>query len=172
VGLVDRTVAELRAPTRLAELFCHKRRKAEGYLREVLRFLPLRRSMASPARQVFLWRAALLIAFPLLAATGGLLLGAWLASGASGALGLAVAAVLVVSLFGVVLCADGRRPPRAVAYPALGLLLAAVQLAALVIHPFSCLTACYPKVTTGVERGPRAGEPAAREAAVGARGSS
>lgn len=174
VGLVDRTVAELRAPIRLAELFRHKRRKAEGYLREVFRFLPRTGSMASPARQVFLWRAVLLIAFPLLAATGGLLFGAWMASGASGSVGLAVAVVSVAALGGVVSCAGGRRPPRAVAYPALGLLLAAVQLAALVIHPFSRLTACYPKVTTGVDRGPRAGagDPVAREAVVGARSSS
>jgi cellulose synthase/poly-beta-1,6-N-acetylglucosamine synthase-like glycosyltransferase len=167
VGLVDRTVTELRAPTRLTELLRHKRRKAQGYLREVFRFLPRARGMASPAREIFLWRAALLIAFPLLVATGALLLGAWMAGAASGPQGL-VAALL--ALVASAACAGRRRPPRCLAYPALGLLLAAVQLAALVIHPFSRLTACYPKVTTGAYRRRRAeaGDPAASEAVFGA----
>jgi len=174
VGLVDRSVVELRAPTRVAELFCHKRRKAEGYLREVFRFLPRTRNMASPAREVFLWRAALLIGFPLLSASGGLILGVWIASGASELPGLVAAVLALSALVAVAACAGGYSPPRAVAYPALGLLLAAVQLAALLGHPFSRQTACYPKVTTRAGRGgrARAGDPAAREAVVGARGGS
>jgi cellulose synthase/poly-beta-1,6-N-acetylglucosamine synthase-like glycosyltransferase len=168
VGLVDRTVTELRAPTRLTELFCHKRRKAEGYLREVFRFLPRARGMASPAREIFLWRAALLITFPLLVTTGALLLAAWMAGAASGPQWL-VAALLALVAFAA--CGGRRRPPRAVAYPALGLLLAAVQLAALVIHPFSRQTACYPKVTTGADRRRRAGagDPAVSGVAFGTR---
>jgi len=171
VGLVDRTVIELRAPTRLPELFCHKRRKAEGYLREVFRFLPRAGGMASPAREIFLWRAALLIAFPLLVATGALLLGAWMASAASGPQGLVAA---LVALGASAACAGRPRPPRALAYPALGLLLASVQLAALIIHPFSRLTACYPKVTNGAvpRRRAGAGDPTPSEAVAGARSGS
>jgi len=174
VGLVDRRVVELRAPTRVAELFRHKRRKAEGYLREVFRFLPRTRSMASPAREVFLWRAALLIGFPLLSATGGLILGVWMASGTSVLPGLVAAVLALPALVAVAACAGGYSPPGVLAYPALGLLLAAVQLAALLGHPFSRQTACYPKVTTKADRGgrARAANPAAREAAVGARGGS
>jgi hypothetical protein len=80
-----------------------------------------------------------------------------------------VAALLALIAFAA--CAGRRRPPRALAYPALGLLLAAVQLAALVIHPFSRLTACYPKVTTGADRRRRAeaGDPAIRGAVFGVR---
>jgi cellulose synthase/poly-beta-1,6-N-acetylglucosamine synthase-like glycosyltransferase len=170
VALVDRTVIELRAPTRLAELFCHKRRKAEGYLREVLRFLPRIGSMASPAREVFLWRAALLVAFPLLAAIGGLFLAAWMAGGTSGVSGIVAGVLALPPLLAAAACAGGWRPPGVVLYPALGLLLAAVQLTALVVHPFSRLTSCYPKVTTSADGARRAEDPAARQAVVGARG--
>jgi len=66
VELIDVAVTELRSPRHLTELVRHKFRRAHAYLREVFRFLPRVPVMPSPARGVFLWRAAHLTVLPLL----------------------------------------------------------------------------------------------------------
>jgi cellulose synthase/poly-beta-1,6-N-acetylglucosamine synthase-like glycosyltransferase len=147
-------VCDLRAPRALPELFHHKRRKAHGYLREVLRFLPRVASMRGPAGAVFVWRAALLLAAPpLLALTALALAGALFEAGrgdppaalAAGALALGAGA-------------SARGGRRAVAWLALGGLLAGAQLAALLGHPFARLRSCHPRVVSAVgsTRGARA----------------
>jgi len=64
VCLVDSPVTELRTPRSLSELFGHKLRKTTAYLREIFRFLPACRKIPKPARALFVWRAAQLIALP------------------------------------------------------------------------------------------------------------
>jgi cellulose synthase/poly-beta-1,6-N-acetylglucosamine synthase-like glycosyltransferase len=64
VGWVETPVAELRAPRTAREMFQYRRRRGAAYLREVLRFLPRAPRMTSPARGIFLWRAALLLTVP------------------------------------------------------------------------------------------------------------
>jgi len=64
VCLVDSPVTELRTPRSLSELFGHKLRKTTAYLREIFRFLPACRKIPKPARILFVWRAAQLIALP------------------------------------------------------------------------------------------------------------
>jgi len=64
VCLVDSPVVELRTPRSLSKLFGHKLRKTTAYLREIFRFLPACRRIPKPARALFVWRAAQLIALP------------------------------------------------------------------------------------------------------------
>ena len=149
VGFADRPVVELRSPVRLAELFRHKVRKADAYLREVLRFLPRLASFPAPARAVFLWRAAQMICFPLATLGAAVALAQW-----SATLGPEIAASLAAgstALFGgdVVLAIRRGREPRLAIALALGALLAAVLLTALVTAPLARRTARYPKVSTG-----------------------
>src|SRR3954447_14409703 len=65
------SVIELRSPRTLGALLRHKYRKADAYLREIVRFLPEVRSIPRPMRTIFLWRAALLTLVPLLGIVGG-----------------------------------------------------------------------------------------------------
>src|SRR3954452_24880988 len=67
----DASVVELRSPRTLRALVRHKYRKADAYLREIVRFLPVVRRMPNPMRTIFLWRAALLTLVPLLGVIGG-----------------------------------------------------------------------------------------------------
>lgn len=64
VGLAEVTVTETRTASSMRGLLRHKTRRARGYLREVLRFLPAMPRMPSPMRQVFAWRATALLAIP------------------------------------------------------------------------------------------------------------
>jgi cellulose synthase/poly-beta-1,6-N-acetylglucosamine synthase-like glycosyltransferase len=145
VVLADVQVTEQRSPIRLADLFRHKLRKTDGYLREIFRFLPQARRMRSPAREIFLWRAAHLTILPVLTALG--VFGAALALSHPSLGGLPqvvlplVGAVLfVASWWGV-----GRRSTP-VLLLAHGVLLAAVTLLALLAYPFSRQTASFPKI--------------------------
>ena len=72
VALADVTVTERRSPVRLPDLFRHKLRKTDAYLREIFRFLPHAGAMPAPARTIFLWRAAHLTVLPVLVALGTL----------------------------------------------------------------------------------------------------
>jgi hypothetical protein len=145
VGFVETKVLELRSPLRLAALFRHKRRKADAYLREVLRFLPRAPRMDPPARGIFLWRATQLIGFPLLVTAGAVIAvhGAVTAApdAATAAAALAVPPALAVS--GRV--AGGRRDGPFAALQ-LGVLLAAVQMTALLLHPFSRQSARFERL--------------------------
>ncbi|HEX7151214.1 MAG TPA: glycosyltransferase [Thermoanaerobaculia bacterium] len=125
VGHGHSTVFELRSPRTLRALLRHKYRKADAYLREILRFLPLAPRMPAAQRAVFLWRAALLTLVPILGALGSL---AFL-------LGAAVEASVVIALLLTI------RPAR------LAAILAAVAALALLMTPFSRQTASLPKIT-------------------------
>src|SRR5437667_2769162 len=81
VAVVTALVTELRSPVALADVFRHKVRKADAYLREVVRFWPRIGTMRADARSVFLWRAGQLVLAPFL--TGATLVGlvAWVSRG-------------------------------------------------------------------------------------------
>jgi cellulose synthase/poly-beta-1,6-N-acetylglucosamine synthase-like glycosyltransferase len=155
VELIDVAVTELRSPQGLAELFRHKFRRAHAYLREVLRFLPRVGAMASPARTVFLWRAAHLTILPvLLLVTAGLafaFVGDAVASPA-GRLPVGVAAAAAAAG-----CWGSRRARQLATVAALGALIVLSLLLALAAQPLWRQTATFPKVATGRR-------PAAREA--------
>jgi cellulose synthase/poly-beta-1,6-N-acetylglucosamine synthase-like glycosyltransferase len=143
VAIADASVIELRAPLRLGDLFRHKLRKANAYLREVHRFFPRRTSMGTPARQVFGWRAAQLVILPILTLAGAVTAlgmvtatgypGVWLI-GALTAAGLGVGSMRwrLLGRFGLTI--------------ALGILLAGTLLVAMAAYPFWRQTACHPKV--------------------------
>lgn len=145
-------IAELRAPRSLVEMFWHKRRKADAYLREMFRFLPGVACMSRQARAVFLWRAAQLFLIPVLvvflAAALPVLAGRGEYGGAA-ALGAAMGALPLT-----VLRFDGRYDPRTFAQGiGLAALLTAVLVTALIGYPFSRQTAAYPKIATLRRRG-------------------
>jgi cellulose synthase/poly-beta-1,6-N-acetylglucosamine synthase-like glycosyltransferase len=123
-------VVELRSPRTLRALVRHKYRKADAYLREIVRFMPEVRRMPRPMRTIFLWRAALLTIVPLLAVIGG---AAAIAASFQSIVGAAIMAVLLLIL------------PFARGV-ALAALLAAVSAAALLMHPFSRQQASFPKI--------------------------
>lgn len=155
VGYVQPAVTELRSPTHLRELFWHKVRKADAYLREIFRFLPRLGAMRSPAREVFLWHATQMILVP--AALGAVLIGlVGVLTGTrltpDGALLTGTALALVVT--GASL-AD-RHARRLVEGVALGILLIVVLLTALIAYPFSRQNACYPKVVSAPPVGVKA----------------
>jgi glycosyltransferase involved in cell wall biosynthesis len=144
--LADVVVTEQRSPVALPELFRHKLRKTDAYLREIFRFLPRASAMPSPARAIFLWRAAHLTVLPVLVALG--VLGAALALSPDvlpARLHLVLAAAAGVLLLASVWGLARRASPLLVL--AHGILLAAVTLWALVAYPFSRQTASFPKVT-------------------------
>ncbi len=121
VGHAATTVLELRSPRTLPALLRHKFRKADAYLREIMRFAGQR----MPA--VFLWRAALLTIVPLLATLGGLAL-----------------APLVVAIVALLFAIPLLRPlARGVA---LAIVLIAVSAAAVLMYPFSRQVASFPKI--------------------------
>lgn len=130
VGQSQSIVRELRSPRTLRALMRHKYRKADAYLREIMRFLPRARRMPSSTRAIFLWRAALLTIVPLFALAGGALL---VASIALQGLWLLFAAGLLLLL-----------PPARGA--ALAAMLAIVSAAALIAYPFSRQGASFPKI--------------------------
>jgi cellulose synthase/poly-beta-1,6-N-acetylglucosamine synthase-like glycosyltransferase len=146
VGLVDAAVTELRSPTSLADLLRHKQRKTDAYLREIFRFLPRLGAMASPAREVFLWRLVQMTLAPVLAAIVLVALAGWLLTLELGADALLVPAAGLLLLAGA---AAVWRPTRNLLLGALlGALLLAILLAALAACPFSRQTACYPRLKT------------------------
>ncbi|HEX9986218.1 MAG TPA: glycosyltransferase family 2 protein, partial [Thermoanaerobaculia bacterium] len=125
VGHADATVLELRSPRSLGALLRHKYRKADAYLREIVRFLPSAPRIASPMRAIFLWRAALLTLVPLLGTLAGI---AFILDGAFEA-GVAIALLLAL------------KPMR------LAAVLAAVSAVALLTYPFSRQAASFPKIS-------------------------
>jgi cellulose synthase/poly-beta-1,6-N-acetylglucosamine synthase-like glycosyltransferase len=123
-------VIELRSPRTLRALVRHKYRKADAYLREIVRFMPEVRRIPRPMRTIFLWRAALLTLVPLLGVVGG---AAAIAASFQSIIGAAIVATLLL----IVPFARGF---------ALAALLAAVSAAALLMHPFSRQQASFPKI--------------------------
>ena len=141
VAIVDGDVLELRSPRTLTALFRHKLRKADAYLREIFRFLPLARQMPQPIRRVFLCRAALLIVVPALGIAG--------AVSALGILALAgpgpqVMAAGAAATLAIALGARRSRPYALIV--ALAFLLLGVSALALLLYPFSRQTATFAKV--------------------------
>jgi cellulose synthase/poly-beta-1,6-N-acetylglucosamine synthase-like glycosyltransferase len=148
VTLADVQVCEQRSPVVLGDLFRHKLRKTDGYLREIFRFLPRVGQMRSPARAIFLWRAAHLTLVPVLVALGALGIAVScshtdLPSGLRVAVPAVAAILFAVSWWGL-----GRRSSP-VLLLAHGALLAAVTLVALLGYPFSRQTASLPKIAGG-----------------------
>jgi len=143
VCLVDSPVIELRTPRSLSELFGHKLRKTTAYLREIFRFLPYRREIPKPARTLFVWRAAQLVALPwlVLAALVSLFLSSSPVPAA--ALGLFIlgggAIALVVSI--------GKRNEKQSVWTGLVLtaFLLAICLTALVTYPLRPRSAYSPQ---------------------------
>ncbi|MBV9070338.1 MAG: glycosyltransferase [Acidobacteria bacterium] len=129
----DAAVVELRSPRTLRALVRHKYRKADAYLREIVRFIPEVRRIPRPMRTIFLWRAALLTLVPLLGVIGG---AAAIAAIATSFESIIVAALAATLLFVI-------PPARGFALAAL---LAAVSAAALLMHPFSRQQASFPKI--------------------------
>ncbi len=153
VAFVDRTVRELRAPRTLGALVRHKIRKGDAFLREIARFLPRVREFPRPARGVFLWRAAQAFVFPF-AALGAAASGvAWTVSAGPATAAWAAAAACAALVADFVFTRS-----RLLVAAALGALLAATLLAALVGLPFARLRPLYRKVPTPH---PTRGEPAA-----------
>jgi cellulose synthase/poly-beta-1,6-N-acetylglucosamine synthase-like glycosyltransferase len=137
VGHASTTVIELRSPRSFRALLRHKHRKADAYLREIVRFLPSVRRMPAPLRAIFLWRAALLTLVPLLGVAGAVLL----TLGAPLLIANATPAwLLLVTPF---LFAPVRRATRAAVLAAM---LAAVSALALFTYPFSRQAASFPKI--------------------------
>jgi cellulose synthase/poly-beta-1,6-N-acetylglucosamine synthase-like glycosyltransferase len=154
VKLIDVAVTELRSPRRLTGLFRHKLRRAHAYLREVFRFLPRVPLMPSPARAVFLWRAAHLTILPsLLLATAGLVLvglgHAMTSSTGQLALGGATAMAAVA-------CWGSRRARQLASAIALGAVIAPTLVLALAALPLWRQRASFQKVATS--RRPAPGE--------------
>jgi|GEM_PF-1418195 len=144
VWLETPLVRELRAPDDLRELFSHKRRKAGGYLREILRALPSAPRLSRPARGVFLWRAALLVLVPpltlaVLVAGFGL---AWTKPAFAAAL---AAAGAVVAL----LARPLARAAPLTSLATLGIVLTSAAGTALLLHPFRRPNPRLPKVGAG-----------------------
>lgn len=131
----DAAVVELRSPRTLRALVRHKYRKADAYLREIVRFVPEARRIPRPMRTIFLWRAALLTLVPLLGVAGGI-------AAVVTSIQSIVAAAIVATLLFVI------RPLRGFALAAL---LVAVSAAALVMHPFSRQQASFPKILRASE---------------------
>ena len=144
---LDLDVIESRSPLGIWELYRHKLRKADAYLRELFRFLPRVAFMPPRAREVFLWRTGNMVLIPLLGAIGAAA-ALWTAfAWGAGAMTLTVlAAVALLALvgdrFGI------WRDHGAWLVPPLVVLLAAVLVTALILHPFSRQTAHFPKVRT------------------------
>lgn len=137
VGHADCTVIELRSPRTIVALLRHKFRKADAYLREIVRFLPHATQMPRPVRAIFLWRATLLTIVPLLGVISAIL--------------GAIAVVRHAATFppgagwGVVFVLF-RPVRRAVQMIALATILGFVSTAALLVHPFSRQRASFPKI--------------------------
>ncbi len=149
VAYVPASVTERRAPRSLAALVRHKHRKADAYVREIVRFLPVAGRMPAPARLAFLMRAALIFLAPplLLGGTAGAL---WL--GAVSAVEPRQLAVAAVVLGGTLLTRIGR---ATVLLATLAMLLAFVAAVAVVGQPFSRQTASLTRILEPVHPRPR-----------------
>lgn len=141
VGHADATVIEVRSPRTLGALLRHKYRKADAYLREIVRFLPEARRIPKPMRAIFLWRAALLTLVPLLGTLGCAAL--VLSLGTHPALSLESIAWATFIAALLLLAEPTRRLARGCALAAV---LAAVSAAALLTYPFSRQVASFPKI--------------------------
>jgi cellulose synthase/poly-beta-1,6-N-acetylglucosamine synthase-like glycosyltransferase len=141
VGHADATVVEVRSPRTLGALLRHKHRKADAYLREVMRFLPEAHRIPKPMRAIFLWRATLLTLVPLLGTLGCAALLLSIGTHAAVSLESAAWATLIAAL--LLVTAPARKLARACALAAV---LAAVSAAALLTYPFSRQVASFPKI--------------------------
>jgi cellulose synthase/poly-beta-1,6-N-acetylglucosamine synthase-like glycosyltransferase len=156
VGFAENVlVTELRSPATIVELFHHKVRKADAYLREVVRFLPLLASFPARARTIFLWRAAQMTLFPAVALA--MIVSAAALVAAAGAPTVRTMVVLGAVLFAAdSLSAQARgRDPRLAPAAGLAVMLALVLATVLLTMPFARRTAHYPKVGV-LRRGTRA----------------
>jgi cellulose synthase/poly-beta-1,6-N-acetylglucosamine synthase-like glycosyltransferase len=145
-AVVPSIVRELRAPLAIAEMLRHKYRKALGYLREMLHFLPQAGRMTGPARTAFCVRFAILAALPLISAAA---CGAML----TGALTMPAAAVCLGVLLVTAWLAGSSRPAVSLCSAAmlLPVLWAATVTLAWLSYPFVHQTARYPKVSLSAD---------------------
>jgi hypothetical protein len=144
VGVVQTCAIELRSPRTFGALLRHKFRKADAYLREIVRFLPGAARLRPPMRSVFLWRAALMMICPPLALL------------AAGHLAWAAASLLVLDAQrlqnALLICAPvplllRNRAARTLGSLALlGVVLVGVSALAVLLYPLSGQTARLPKV--------------------------
>ena len=144
VRFLDLGVEESRCPQRLSDLYRHKLRKADAYLREVWRFLPRWSAMMPRAREIFVWRSIHLVAIPVLSLIGAGATVAWMASAES--VGIAAILLAVCGFLAIGSLSRHRTAIDALLALPLAALLSAVLLVALVKHPFSKQTANYPKI--------------------------
>ena len=140
VGFQDALVTEMRSPLSIGELFRHKVRKSDAYLRELFRFLPRAGGMAPRARAMVRLRAAHMILAPLLfgGATAAVVVGPGSVATAFVATGLVAVAAVAVG--------HARQLAVAPALIALGVFLTTALCVALVTYPFAQRTACYPRL--------------------------
>ncbi|HEX7831477.1 MAG TPA: glycosyltransferase [Thermoanaerobaculia bacterium] len=138
VGHADARVVELRSPRTLRALLRHKYRKADAYLREIVRFVPLTPRMPRAQRAIFLWRAALLTLVPILGMLATVALAISFAFEFTLAMQLGSVAMLVV----IALASRGAM---------LAAVLAGVSAVALLTYPFSRQEASFPKILQPIE---------------------
>jgi cellulose synthase/poly-beta-1,6-N-acetylglucosamine synthase-like glycosyltransferase len=143
VGLVAVRAVELRSPRTLFALVRHKLRKADAYLREIVRFLPVAGRMPPPMRTVFLWRAALISVMPWLCASATLSLVFCITR-----VGATAAAIAVATLAAMLLIRPARQGARVAG---LAMVLAFVSALALLRYPVSRQTAALPKILSASE---------------------
>lgn len=141
IELTSLPVREVRAPIGGRELFCHKLRKAMGYVRETARALPHVKARNFATSAVFFWRAGLLVGLPL-ALWGGV-------AGIVASFGWSHAAALtLLAIFWGVAVRGGRGAlTRAAAIVATPLFTAIVLTAAILLLLFVPLSARYRKVS-------------------------
>jgi cellulose synthase/poly-beta-1,6-N-acetylglucosamine synthase-like glycosyltransferase len=144
VACIPISVIELRAPRRFSDLVWHKSRRADAYLRELFRFLPHATTMRSPAREVFWWRLAHMVAVPVLGTLTSLGVLCGLVSAGSG-VGIPLA-VLAAALLAAAVYIRPRSATELLLGAGLSVVLIAVLLGSLITHRFSRQTACYRKV--------------------------
>lgn len=156
VRVLDCRVTELRSPRRIIELFRHKLRKADAYLREVVRFLPVVNAMNPVAREIFLWRASQIAVTPVLGAVALAALSVLAFRQPAGASLIALGCLVAAAVFVCARVGGWRSLRDSIAGVVLAGLLNAVLLAALIGYPFSRQTARYVRVGSAPEGAPAA----------------
>lgn len=140
-GFVRAGVVELRSPVSIRELVRHKYRKGHAFVGEVFRFLPRASAFPSPFREMFLWRAAQMLAVPF---SAGAAAGLAIAIAGTGPAWAAAEGAILLATLGTLAAV-----PRWRAAAGLAGLLAAVLGAAILSHPFIRRRGSFAKVDAG-----------------------